>query len=363
VELAVAVVPSLAQIETATIFVPTGSMNEARYLHAAALLESGEVLVTGGVNQGGSGGSMTRYRASAELYDVPQKAFKLTDSMSIRRAFHTATTLPDGTVLIAGGISIKCMTCDGTVVAAAERYDPSRKKFFPTGSLIAARAFHTATLLADGRVLIAGGRDLNNFSLSSAELFDPATGTFSPAGPMFSSHAGHTATLLQDGRVLIVGGFNPAEIYDPMYNLFAPTGSLSHPRGGHTATLLQDGRVLIAGGSNFGPAIIEIPQAELYDPTSGIFSPTGDLIVPRGNHRATLLANGQVLLVGGTTASNILASVELYEPATGAFSLAGNMTMPRAAHVQIQLDSGDVLVAGGVDGSNMITSTAELYQP
>jgi hypothetical protein len=181
---------------------------------------------------------------------------------------------------------------------------------------------------------------------------------------MFSSHGfGHTATLLQDGRVLIVGGFNPAEIYDPMHNLFAPTGDLTYPRGGHTATLLQDGRVLIAGGINFGPAIVEIPQAELYDPISGIFSPTGDLIVPRGNHRATLLANGQVLLVGGTTGSNILASVELYEPATGAFSLAGNMTMPRAAHVQIRLDSGDVLVAGGVDGSNTITSTAELYHP
>ena len=179
VELAVAVEPSLAQIETAIIFVPTGSMNEARYLHAAALLESGEILVTGGVNQGGSGSSMTRYRASAELYDVPQKTFKLTDSMSIRRAFHTATTLSDGTVLIAGGISIKCMTCDGTVVAAAERYDPRRKKFLPTGSLIAAPAFHTATLLADGRVLIAGGRDLNNSLLSSAELFDPATGTLS----------------------------------------------------------------------------------------------------------------------------------------------------------------------------------------
>jgi hypothetical protein len=114
--LAVAVEPSLAQIETPIIFVSTGSMNEARVLHAAALLASGEVLVTGGANQGGAGGLVTRYRASAELYDLPENGFKLTDSMSIRRVRHTATTLPDGTVLIAGGISTKCTGCDSEVV-------------------------------------------------------------------------------------------------------------------------------------------------------------------------------------------------------------------------------------------------------
>ena len=364
--LAVAVEPSLAQVETPIIFVSTGSMNEARVLHAAALLASGEVLVTGGANQGGAGSLVTRYRASAELYDLPENGFKLTDSMSIRRVRHTATTLPDGTVLIAGGISTKCTGCDSEVVARAELYDPARKKFFSTGSLIAARANHSATLLADGRVLIAGGHDLNS-ALSSAELFEPASGTFSPTGSMVYAHAlRHTATLLQDNRVLIVGGLVPAEIYDPPTNRFHLAGEAGHAPAGHTATLLLDGRVLIAGGFNLDPGIIAIARAELYEPRSNTFSPTGPLVVPRGSHGATLLANGQVLLAGGyggSSAYGYLASVELYDPVTDTFSLAGNMTAPRADHVQIQLSSGNVLVVGGVDGSNMITSTAELFHP
>ena len=150
-----------------------------------------------------------------------------------------------------------------------------------------------------------------------------------------------------------------------MTNLFAPTGSLSNSRGGdHTATLLLDGRVLIAGGTNLGPAIIEIPQAELYDPFPGMFTAAGDLVVPRSIHgAATLLTSGQVLLVGGfSIKSGYLATAELYDPATGSFSLAGNMAAPRVRHVQVRLSSGAVLVAGGSDGS-LVTSTAELLYP
>jgi Galactose oxidase, central domain len=364
--LAVGVGPSSAQNEPTTIFVSVGSMNEARYLHAAASLASGDVLVTGGANQGGAGGLVTRYRASAEVYDLSARAFKLTDSMSIRRVGHTATTLADGTVLIVGGVSTRCTGCDDEVVARAERYDPARKKFFPTGSLIAARADHAATLLADGRVLITGGRDLTS-PLASAELYDPASGTFSQAGSMVHARAlGHTATLLQDGRVLIVGGLVAAEVYDPAIDLFHEVGGGGpHVPAGRTATLLLDGRVLIAGGFTLDPGIIARAEAELYDPHSETFVATGGLVTPRGGHGATLLADGRVLLAGGYggPSSGYLATVELYDPATGQFGLAGVMTAPRAAHVQLAVGAGDVLVVGGVDGSSAITATAELFQP
>ena len=363
--LAVAVEPSSAQNEPSIIFVSVESMGEARYLHAAAALPSGDVLVTGGANQGGAGGLVTRYRASAEVYDASARTFKLTDSMSIRRVRHTATTLADGTVLIAGGVSAKCTGCDDEVVARVERYDPVRKKFLPTGSLIAARADHSATLLADGRVLIAGGHDLTS-ALSSAELYDPASGTFSPAGSMVHARAlRHTATLLQDNRVLIVGGPVAAEVYDPVTNLFQAVGDATHMPAGHTATLLRDGRVLIAGGFTLDPGIVARAEAELYEPGSDRFIPTGRLVVPRGSHGATLVADGQVLLAGGYGGSSAgyLATVELYDPVTGEFSLAGAMTAPRSDHVQLEVSAGDVLVAGGIDGSNAITATAELFRP
>jgi hypothetical protein len=145
------------------------------------------------------------------------------------------------------------------------------------------RFFHTATLLADGRVLVAGGYDSHYAPLASADLYDPKTGTFSPTGSMAGARGLHTATLLSDGRVLIAGGgpwgsmlltasyLASAELYDPKTGTFSPTGSLATARAWHTATLLADGRVVIAGGA--GSAFLA--SAELYDPKTGTFSPTG----------------------------------------------------------------------------------------
>ena len=153
------------------------------------------------------------------------------------------------------------------------------------------REDHTATLLADGRVLITGGNDTDDHAVASAELYDPTTGTFSPTGSMATARGFHTATLLADGRVLIAGG-DPAgwvadrpdasaEIYDPTTGTFSPTGSMATTRGFHTATLLADGRVLIAGGENGAGSLA---SAELYDPTTGTFSPTGSMSTPRALH-------------------------------------------------------------------------------
>lgn len=180
----------------------------------------------------------------------------------------------------------------------------------------------TATLLSDGRVLIAGGYNLSlsgsSTYLASAEIYDPQTGTFSPTGSMVAARDSHTATLLRDGRVLIVGGgnhdeqaFASAELYDPRTGNFSPTGSLGCARYNHTATLLTNGQILIAAGEGAavpGSVVPECASAELYDPTTGTFSPIGSNI-DAYHPTATLLADGRVLIIGGgdTTA-------ELYLP-------------------------------------------------
>jgi hypothetical protein len=209
--------------------------------------------------------------------------------------------------------------------------------FVPTGSMATARGVHTATLLNDGKVLIAGGeQDAATVFLASAELYDPTTGTFSPTGNLNAARWGHTATLLNDGKVLIAGGANnnatltDAELYDPTTGTFSPTGNLNTPRSFHTATLLNNGIVLIAGGC------CSLASAELYDPTTGTFSPTGNLNVAREYHTATLLNDGKVLITGGSDPNNRLgsdlASAELYDPTTRTFTSTGSLNSPERYH-------------------------------
>jgi len=225
----------------------------------------------------------------------PAAAFMPTGSMVFARTAHTATLLLDGRVLIAGG-----------GVASAELYDPTSQTFTATGSMTLAQDTRSATLLANstlpnyGKVLMAGGDEL------IAELFDPTAGTFTATGSMLAPHLGQTATLLQNGQVLIAGGETAkAELFNPSTGAFVATGSMTVSRSGHTATLLPDGRVLIAGGvQDFGPGTVPIPlgpgvvSAELYDPASGTFTPTGSMSEGRSGHTATLLVDGTVLVAG-----------------------------------------------------------------
>ena len=187
---------------TTGTFSSTGSLATARDNPTATLLPDGLVLIAGGSVAAGSGSKPT---ASAELYNPKTGKFSHTGSMNAARVNHTATLLPDGRVLIVGG--------DGPSgpVASAELYEPVTGKFTSTASMAAVRAGHTATLLSGGRVLVAGGADALDDSLAanilaSAELYDPVAGTFTPAGSMATGRQSETATLLPDGRVLIAGG-------------------------------------------------------------------------------------------------------------------------------------------------------------
>ena len=242
--------------------------------------------------------------------------------------------------------------------------------WLPADAMNVKRFEHTATLLPYGRVLVAAG--FNNRALSTAELYDPSSDTWSRTGNLVDQRQLHTATLLPDGtpragKVLVAGGSDKgagtsktsAELYDPATGTWSPTGSLSQERDTHTATLLPDGKVLVAGGDDKG---VPLSSAELYDPATGTWTPTGSMSQARDSHTATLLPNGKVLVVGGRGAAGPLSSAELYDPAMRTWSGTGSMAQARSLFAATLLLDGTVLVEGGSDGATAL-SAAELYDP
>ena len=332
-------------------FTATGSMTMARSEHTATVLPNGNVLVAGGYSGSGS-------LASADLYDPSTGVFTPTGNMITPHSGHAATLLPDGRVLITGGRTI----------AGTELYDPSTGTFTAAGGTTTVSGI--ATLLKNGKVLITG---------NTAQLYDPVSDSFAPAGsyvgPFYDGPFFYpdTATLLKDGRVLIVGNADNAgayleheELYDPVTGTFKVTGK-PHTYGcgsdiwsAHTATLLPNGKVLLAGGVNEDCGYFSI--AELYDPSTETFTPTAHMTIARAGHTATLQPNGTVLIAGGQLYSSLI-EVELYNPAAGTFSSLGNMTIARAGHTATLLRDGRVLMSGGVASSDYWLASAERYTP
>jgi Galactose oxidase, central domain len=295
-------------------------------------------------------------------------AWHATDAMGTPRAFHTATLLGDGDVLVAGGrVSDRL---DGTVLSTAELYDPVSGTWTATNGMNKARWGHVATLLPDGRVLVAGGFRTGGDALASAELFDPGSGTWTATGRMTRARAGHTATLLPNGKVLVVSGgaeekeaegdprSASAELYDPDTGTWTATTSMIEARKGSTATLLADGTVLVAGGDG------DFTAAELYDPRTAKWTVTGSMVDGRFGHTATLLADDNVLVTGGCACSEpgALASAELYGSSARTWTTTGSMDEARIFHTATLMPSGRVLVVDdGLAGDR--PTSAELYDP
>jgi galactose oxidase-like protein/Kelch motif protein len=353
---------------------PIGQMTVGRARHTATPLADGRILIAGGF------GSGLASLASAEIYDPTSGTFSPTGAMATARDRHAATPLADGRILIAGGFGSGLAS-----LASAELYDPTSGTFSPTGAMATARDHPTAILLADGRVLVTGGTPAPG--LAAAELFDPRSGTFSPTGSMAIPREHPTATLLADGRVLVTGGQDEtppgdptglasAELYDPTTGTFSPTDSMATARILQTATRLADGRVLVTGGVETLSATGGfLASGELYDPKTGTFTATGSMVNAHVGYTVTLLSDGRVLVTGGQedptgelASAGMLASAELYDPTTGTFSPTGQMTVGRASQTATQLADGRVLITGGVEamtgsGPGSSLASAELYDP
>jgi hypothetical protein len=256
-------------------FTATGNMGMARFRHAATLLNNGKVLIT-------TGAMDVSYQRTAhsELYDPITGTFTATGDYSDDNTslygeeglvLATAALLPSGKVLTAAE-------------PTAQLYDPATGTFSLTGQMTASVAFgekppsiagHLATLLTNGKVLLEGGEadsGYGSMEIADAELYDPSAGSFTALSSMTGVRAFHTATLLRDGTVLIAGGiFGPndiasTELYDPAIGRFTATGDLTTPRSDHTATLLMDGRILITGGRTACFCDSGSVSAEIYTP-------------------------------------------------------------------------------------------------
>lgn len=368
----------------AQIFTSTGQLNFARGWASATLLPTGEVLVTGGeTSDPPFTGSPPAAVSQAETYEPASGTFvPVAEPELATTAYQTATLLPSGNVLLAGG-----GTAQAIAVHTAEVFLLGSKALQPFGGLGVGRAGHSATLLpSTGRVLVVGGSASDGNVLSSTEIFDPATGNFTPGPPLPWAAAGHAATRLPSGKVLFAGGAsqgmsaNNAALFDPSTNAFTNTGSLLDSSSSNWGTLLLSGQVLVTGmapGSGGWTA-----DVELYDPVAAQFSSTGSFVIPRVPDGPATLQDGKVFFEGGNPIGNPcpdvdcdpLSTAEIFDPAAGTFRLtAGRMSVGRASGAVAVLGDGRVLVTGGIstacDQSSFplqcpgITTSSDVYDP
>jgi hypothetical protein len=357
------------------------AMTTPRANAAAIRLRDGRVLICGGTATGEVGGVLS----SAELFDPAAQTFTPTGSMTVARAGQTITMLRDGRVLLTGGVQNAGFRSE---LSSAEIYDPAAGTFNATGSMTVPREGHTATMLRDGRVLVAGGSDNGIHTLDSAEIYDPSSGTFYRTGHLHQPRVAHVAALLGSGQVLIAGGgrggmpggyisYDTAELYDPASGRFSAIfPHMKSDRVGAAAVKLNDGRVLIVGGKsgrmmtsrvrNLG-SLTPLNTAEVYDPEAGAFVRTGDMSAPHYLATATILDNGNVLVVGGWTIRGPVVvgmrDAEVYMPETNAFSHVGQTNVARLTNTATLLNDGEVLIAGGVADKALITAAVEFYSP
>ena len=341
--------------------VHAASMHDRRADHTTTLLPDGRVLIAGGMVENGV------FLKSAELFDPAKGTFVPTGDMQSRRVGHSATLLPNGKVLIAGGLAGRIFEGGPGNVATTEIYDPATGRFTPGPPMSTPRTGHDAVLLPNGKVLVSGGVDAGEHALASAEIYDPATNQWTATGGMLTPRASRAAVVLKDGRVLVTGGgegWNLAEIYNPASGVWHATGNMTTRRVKHAATLLPDGRVLITGGApdnQWHP----LRSAEIFDPRTNKFTAITDMELARFKipDATAVLKNGRILIAGGA------AEIEVYDNASGRFFRAGALDEAHFFASTTLLKDGRALITGGYTASHgrsngpLSSEQAWLYVP
>jgi Kelch motif len=358
------------------------AMTTPRADQAAVALKDGRVLICGGTSNGDVGGVLS----SAEIYDPVAHTFDVTAPMTVPRMGQTATLLKDGRVLVAGGAQNVGFRAE---LSSTELYDPAAGTFTATGSMNVPREGHTATLLRDGRVLVAGGSDNGTNTLDSAEIYDPVSGQWTRTGNMTVPREAQVAVLMRNGRVLIAGGgrgdmpggyiaYQNAEIFNPATGQFtAVVAPMISDRVGAGAVLLDDGRVLIAGGKSgkmiireMGPGLnflTPLASAEVFDPETSSFIAVGNMREAHYLPTLTKLRDATVLVIGGWKMEGPVVvgmrDAEIFEPYGDRFVTVGPTHVARLDSTATLLTDGEVLVAGGFDSQGYVTAAVEFFDP
>ncbi len=340
-----------------------GDLSTARWGQMIGVpLEGGRVLVTGASSDGAGIGSV-------DIYD-PARGWTVGPKLSSDPLGAVAAPLPGGRALLAGGVPWLGGT-DSPIppVATAMTYNPSTGTWTEAPNMSVPRYGATATTLADGRVLVAGGGTGTQTSpLAGTQFFNPSSSTWTTAPSLEHSRFAHSAVLLRGGRVLVVGGadqLNPerlldsAELFDPAAGRWLSAGSIGAPRKQFTLTALADGRALIAGGLAADGSTV-LRSTLIYDPTKNQWAPGPDLANARTGHAAAILTDGRVLVTGGADQAGRLASSELFDPSAGSWSATGGLATARSNHLAISLPTGRILVVGGSGPSDSLASS-ELF--
>ncbi len=310
-----------------------------------------------------------------EMYNIDSSTWSMHVPMNHIRRYHTATLLPNGQVLVTGGLGEYNQT---TVLNTTEIYDPQEKTWTNAAPMTNARAFHSATLLANGKVLIVGGDNklLSERTLASVEIYDPSTDTWSETTNLNFPRMDHRALLLKDGRVMIAGGLaqkpgsttlstlKTVELFNPSDQTWFKAESMSNEvnstygKSDFTMTLLPDGRVLVTGGRS---GLVLYAQIERYNPETNTWSDLGLLPSERAGHSATLMGDGRVLLAGGSNDSTILDQYLVFDPAAASITRTSTMTHARTDHKSVLLPNGRVMILGGNSTSSEYLKSTEQY--
>jgi hypothetical protein len=365
------VVPALAV--TFDGWTPAHSMGTARLFHVQVTLANGNVLVAGGQPSLSSGTALK----STEIYNPSADSWFGAPDMGTARVVAVAAKLPGGKVLVAGG-STTGNSADN--LATAEVYDPASNTWTPTANNMSSPRglLATATALPSGQVLVAGGSDATGTAVKTADLYNPATNSFTPAHDMGTARTAAAASLLASGKVLVAGGLDVAgnplatgEVYDPTTNAWTPVGnSMSVPHGLPVAATVPGGKVIVTGGeSATSPSTVVTANSDLYDPATNAFTGGPAMGSPRVLFAGTSLADGRLLVTGGANIGGgsavLVGSTEIYDVTSNRWTTVGSLGTARVVLAASTLTNGQVLATGGTSDvtTSSASTTAELFTP